>query len=140
MTQSSKEIIKYISSIFFSLFPNRTFRLYLYKDTENNCAWMSKEQAYWQPIDMGKKPQYQRVTCDTSKEALDLAREGATHRNNGKASVTYSPQVQEEVSYIKAEQGFKAGELNCIIASQGTGKSMVGAYMQARNVTDDVSL
>lgn len=99
MTQSSKEIIKYIPSIFFTLFPNRTYRLFLYKDVENNRAWMTKEQAYWQPIDMGKKPQYERVTCDTSQEALELAREGAKHRNSGTASVAYSPQVHEEVSY-----------------------------------------
>lgn len=65
--------------------------------------------------------------------------------------VLRSTALKEHYTYQKTEQGFKAGELNCIIASQGTGKSMVNDYIQARNAcsvinamqnlnVDDISL
>lgn len=146
MAPAPKEIIKYVPSIYFSLFPNKTIRLGLYKDSENNYTWLTKDQVYWQPVDMGKKPQYERVTCDTSQEAFELARQGAEHRNNGTSSTAYSPYVHQEVSYVDGinqgvanspyptvQEGMNTGELNCIIASKNTGRIMNNAYIQAKN-------
>lgn len=99
MKQPRKEIIKYIPSIYFSLFANRNFRLGLYKDNNNNYVWLPKAEAFDISLTTGEKIPYERVTCDTSQDALELAKEGARQRNGGAASVAYSLYVHQEVSY-----------------------------------------